>query len=466
MSSILVIDDNIDVMNNVADILSFEGYQTDKASRGQEGLKKIDQNEPDCVILDLRLPDIDGWEIMDKIEDKMNSSLEVVVITAHGDVESAVKAMKKGAYDFIEKPFDRDVLIITVKRAVESIQYKTEIRKLKKSFNLSIDGKEIIAKSDSMKEVIKQVDRVANTALSILIQGETGSGKEVVANLIHQRSDRADKPFVTVDCGAIPENLIESELFGYEKGAFTGAHKKRCGKFVAANQGSLYLDEVGNLPIQHQRRLLRAVEQKTVSLLGSKETQEVDVRIISATNVDLSESVRQGEFRQDLFYRLSEFVIYIPPLRKRPEAIPYLAKKFIEEENQELNTEIKDISKDGIKKLMSYQWPGNIRELRNVIRRSMLKANEIISKQDIDLINDTSQDPLSCLGDIDRIASDYDSYKEALNQVNEKLDKKLVLKSILEANGNISKAARLYGITRKNFYKKIDKYGIRKDINL
>ena len=466
MHSILVIDDNQDIMNNIADILSFEGYDTDTAGLGREGLKKINADNPDCIILDLKLPDINGWEIMNEIKDKMKSSLEVIVITAHGDVQSAVKAMKKGAYDFIEKPFDKDVLTITVKRAIESIKNKKEIKQLKRNFNLSVDGKEIVTKSDAMKEVLKQVDRVANTALSILIQGETGSGKEVVANLIHQRSQRADNPFVTVDCGAIPENLIESELFGYEKGAFTGAHKKKSGKFVAAHKGSLYLDEIGNLPFQHQRRLLRAVEQKTVSLLGSKETKEVDVRIISATNVDLSESVKNGTFRQDLFYRLSEFVIEVPPLRKRPEAIPYLANKFIKEGNEELNTEIEGMSQSGVKKLMDYHWPGNIRQLKNVIRRSMLRAEKVIKKRDIDLTNDPSYENINDINNIEKLVEDHDSYKNALDELGHNLEKKLVIQAIVESNGNISKAAELFGITRKNFYRKIKKYEIRDEINL
>ncbi|HMA62209.1 MAG TPA: sigma-54 dependent transcriptional regulator [bacterium] len=465
MCSILVVDDNIDIMNNIADMLSYEGYETCKASRGQEGLEKIRKHEPDCVILDMRLPDISGWDVMDKIKDRMESGLAVIVITAHGDVSSAVKAMKKGAYDFIEKPFNNDVLVLTVDRAIESIKYKTEIRRLKKSYRLSIGGKEIIAKSGAMKEVLQQIDNVANTAISVLIQGETGSGKEVVANLIHQRSDRAEHPFVTVDCGAIPENLLESELFGFEKGAFTGAHEDKSGKFIAAHQGSLYLDEIGNLPLQHQRRLLRAVEQKTVDPLGSKDSKIVDVRIITASNDDLGKAVQEGNFREDLFYRLSEYVIHIPPLRERPEAIPYLAKKFIEEGNLELKTEIEDISKESIKELMDYNWPGNIRQLKNVIRRSMLKADKIIKVKDIDLRDKLA--PENKKGrDLETLVSRHDNYKDALSEMNKKMEKKLVLQALSQSNGNISKAAKLFGITRKNFYKKIEKHKIRQEMDL
>mgnify|MGYP006285847309 CR=1 FL=1 len=465
MCSILVVDDNIDIMNNIADMLSYEGYDTFTASRGQEGLKKIRKHEPDCVILDMRLPDISGWDVMDKIRKKMKSGLAVIVITAHGDVSSAVKAMKKGAYDFIEKPFNNEVLVLTVDRAIESIKYKTEIRRLKKSYSLSIGGKEVIAKSGAMKDVLQQIDNVANTAISVLIQGETGSGKEVVANLIHQRSDRAEHPFVTVDCGAIPENLLESELFGFEKGAFTGAHEDKSGKFVAAHKGSLYLDEIGNLPVQHQRRLLRAVEQKTVDPLGSKDSKIVDVRIITASNDNLGKAVQEGDFREDLFYRLSEYVIHIPPLRERPEAIPYLAKKFIEEGNLELNTEIEDISKDGIKELMDYSWPGNIRQLKNVIRRSMLKADEIIKVKDIDL-RDKLVPENNKGGDLESLVNRHDTYKDALSEMNDKMEKKLVLQALSQSNGNISKAAKLFGITRKNFYKKIEKYSIRQEMDL
>lgn len=465
MCSILVVDDNIDIMNNIADMLSYEGYDAFTASRGQEGLKKIRKHEPDCVILDMRLPDISGWDVMDKIKERMDSGLAVIVITAHGDVSSAVKAMKKGAYDFIEKPFNNEVLVLTVDRAIESIKYKTEIRRLKKSYSLSIGGKEVIAKSGAMKDVLQQIDNVANTAISVLIQGETGSGKEVVANLIHHRSDRAEHPFVTVDCGAIPENLLESELFGFEKGAFTGAHEDKSGKFVAAHKGSLYLDEIGNLPVQHQRRLLRAVEQKTVDPLGSKDSKMVDVRIITASNDNLGKAVQEGDFREDLFYRLSEYVIHIPPLRERPEAIPYLAKKFIEEGNLELNTKIEDISKDGIKELMDYSWPGNIRQLKNVIRRSMLKADEIIKVKDIDL-RDKLVPENNKGGALESLVNRHDTYKDALSEMNDKMEKKLVLQALSQSNGNISKAAKLFGITRKNFYKKIEKYSIRQEMDL
>lgn len=465
MCSILVVDDNIDIMNNIADMLSYEGYDAFTASRGQEGLKKIRKHEPDCVILDMRLPDISGWDVMDKIKERMDSGLAVIVITAHGDVSSAVKAMKKGAYDFIEKPFNNEVLVLTVDRAIESIKYKTEIRRLKKSYSLSIGGKEVIAKSGAMKDVLQQIDNVANTAISVLIQGETGSGKEIVANLIHQRSDRAEHPFVTVDCGAIPENLLESELFGFEKGAFTGAHEDKSGKFVAAHKGSLYLDEIGNLPVQHQRRLLRAVEQKTVDPLGSKDSKMVDVRIITASNDNLGKAVQEGDFREDLFYRLSEYVIHIPPLRERPEAIPYLAKKFIEEGNLELNTKIEDISKDGIKELMDYSWPGNIRQLKNVIRRSMLKADEIIKVKDIDL-RDKLVPENNKGGALESLVNRHDTYKDALSEMNDKMEKKLVLQALSQSNGNISKAAKLFGITRKNFYKKIEKYSIRQEMDL
>ena len=413
------------------------------------------------MILDLKLPEIDGWGVMQSLRQEMKSGLIIIVITAFGDVASAVRAVKEGAFDFLEKPFNNEVLLLSIVRALSNQNVRKELKNLKKSIGRTPKGEEVFGKSLAIKNLIKQMNPIAKTNISILIHGETGSGKEVVANYLHAVSERRDKPFITVDCGAIPENLIESELFGYEKGAYTGAVKKTEGKFVAANGGTLFLDEIGNLPLKQQRTILRAVEQKTITPIGSTKSIKVDTRLFCATNENLAEKVIEGTFREDLYYRLSEFVIQVPPLRNRIEDIPIIVNSFIKQYKAELNPKIKAIDEKTLKNLMKFDWPGNVRQLRNTIRRAMVMADETIKSEHINVAKQIVLDNSNCDYYLEEILSSEPPYKKKFKQIVEQIEKELLERLLLENNNNISKVARLFGVDRKSIYIKLEQYGLK-----
>ncbi len=466
MSKILIVDDNNDTRSNIDELLRLYEYKTDVAADGVEALKKIDAFNPNCLILDLKLPEIDGWGVMDRIQDRMANGLVVIVITAFGDVASAVKAVKKGAFDFIEKPFNNEVLLFSVKRALSSHKVQRELSALKKSIGQTPKSEEIFGKSPAVRQLIKQINPVAKTNISVLIHGETGSGKEVVANYLHAISHRKDKPFITVDCGAIPENLIESELFGYEKGAFTGALQKTKGKFQAADGGTLFLDEIGNLPLSQQRTILRAVEQKTITPVGSNKPVKVDTRLFCATNDDLSEKVAEGQFREDLFYRLSEFEVNIPPLRERLEDIPTIANSFLSQSKKELNSNIRSISDDAFKLLMSYSWPGNVRQLRNTIRRAMVMADDVIQPEHIKTLEKPTGDISNCEKYVEEILNSKPPYREKFQEITEIIERKVLEKLLINNKNNISKVSRLYGADRKSVTSRIKKFGLKEKLDI
>lgn len=461
MNKILVVDDNNDTRNNIDELLHLFDYETETAENGAIAIEKAREFQPDIMILDLKLPEIDGWGVMNTLKKEIDDGLLIIVITAFGDVSSAVKAVKTGAFDFLEKPFNNEVLLLSINRALKSLKVKKELTALKKSIGQTPKSEKIFGKSPAVTKLVKQMNPIAKTNISILIHGETGSGKEVVANYLHAMSSRADKPFVTVDCGAIPENLIESELFGYEKGAFTGAVKNTKGKFLAADGGTLFLDEIGNLPIKQQRTILRAVEQKTITPVGSNQPIKVDTRLFCATNDNLAEKVADGSFREDLYYRLSEFVIEVPPLRDRLEDIPNIINSFIEQFKEELNPKIKGIHEKTLKKLMQFQWPGNVRQLRNVIRRAMVMADDIIKCEHINLKNKQQGLENDCDNYIDEIMKGEPPLKNKLYLVFEKIEEQLLEKLLSENKNNISKVSRLMGYDRKTIYNKIEQYEIK-----
>ena len=461
---ILVVDDNVDTRDNIKEILEDEGYDVTTASNGVDAVSLINNNPVDCLVLDMRLPGKDGWEVLKEIKPKIDAGLAVIIITAYGDISSAVKAVRMGAYDYIEKPFDNDALILAVKRGLENLRLKRELSDLKRLIYSKKDLEEFFGCSKAIKKVLDQINMVASTDISILIYGETGSGKEVIANFIHNRSLRKNNPFVAIDCGALPDSLIESELFGFEKGSFTGAYERKPGKFELANGGTLFLDEVGNLPLSQQQKLLRVLDTKKVLPIGSKKEKRVNTRVIAATNKDLSELVEKGEFRSDLYYRLSEFVIEIPPLRKRQEDIPIIVGNLIREANLELGKSVRSVSEEAMNKLMNYNWPGNVRELRNVIRRAVLVADEVIESENIVLNVSTDErewEPKRHIN-VSVCVNDGDKYISVLDEV----DKELVKRALEEAGWNISRAAKLYGIDRTNFYRKMKKYGVTRKVSL
>ncbi len=371
MEKILIVDDDKDFQFTVYNILKDEGYEVIVTNNGTGAFNKIKRTSPDLVLLDIKLPDINGMKILERIK-KTDKDLIVIMITGYGHINETVKAMKLGAFDYITKPFDNRELIIRIKKALQTQYLNKELESLRKIVGENIVTKEVMGEGPKIKRVLNQLKIIAPTNLSVIIQGESGTGKELIAQMIHQVSKRKDEPFITIDCGTIPVELAESELFGYEKGAFTGSDSKKEGRFEQANGGTLFLDEINNLSDAIQMKLLRVIQERKLQHLGGKKDINIDVRIIVATNVDLYEAVKSGKFRNDLFHRLNEFHIFIPPLRERKEDIPTLAKHFLNMANKELNRKIKGFSADAMKFLHNYSWPGNVRELKNAIRRAVI----------------------------------------------------------------------------------------------
>ncbi len=448
MANILIVDDDLEIRKTLRELLTLHGFKTFDAENGKEGLEIFRKTKIDAILLDIRMPEMDGMETMQRVK-KINPDVPIIFVTAYGDIPTAVEAVKSGAYDFIVKPVKIDRLLLTLRRALEKVELQNELKRLSTVMNFSLES--VFGKSSAIKNIIEQIKQVAWTDFSVIIQGETGSGKTMVARIIHNQSKRADKPFVPVDIGAIPESLIESELFGYEKGAFTGAERRKCGFFEIADGGTILIDELENLTPYVQSKLLRVAEEKKIYPLGSTKPVDVNVRIIAATNTDIKKSVMEKKFREDLFYRLGEFIITIPPLRNRPEDIPYLAHKFASEAADELNKHIKEIRSDTVDLLLRYPWPGNVRELKNVIRRAVLLAdNEIIKPEHIEFLIEEIEKkelPLLPLKEISAMAA-----KEA---------EKIVIKKALKmTDGNKTKAASLLQIDYKTLLTKIKEFGI------
>ncbi|MDD5765291.1 MAG: sigma-54 dependent transcriptional regulator, partial [Candidatus Marinimicrobia bacterium] len=402
----------------------------------------------------------DGWQVLEAIKPEIDAGLIVIIITAFGEISGAVRAIKLGAYDFIEKPFDNERLLLCIRRGLDAQNISTELNLLKSSLDKAPESEKIFGTSNAIRKVIQQADLIAPTDYSVFIFGETGSGKEVVANYIHRHSARRNRPFIAVDCGAIPESLLESELFGFEKGSFTGAFQKRHGKFLQANGGTLYLDEIGNLPLEHQKRFLRAIDQKTITPIGSTDSISIDVRYIIATNSDLEVMAKDGKFRNDLYYRLVEYSISIPPLRERQEDIPYLAHCFLKEATEQLHRNVSDISEDAIEKLTNYQWYGNVRQLRTVIRNAALIAHNVIMPVDIVFpLKKTREDELPAT--IHSFSPKDLQIKKSLEEYFLKIEKETIIEVLQRTKGNITKAAELFGISRQCMSERIKKFRLK-----
>ncbi|MBC8385452.1 MAG: sigma-54-dependent Fis family transcriptional regulator [Candidatus Cloacimonetes bacterium] len=452
MDKILIVDDNTDMQFLLSNILSEEGYETFSAGNGNRAITEVKRNNPDLVLLDIRLPGMDGLRVLEEIR-KINPEILVIMITAFGDIKSAVQAMKDGAFDYVTKPFDNEALILNIKKAMKTKHLSDEVEDLKKQLQ---EQKEIkfLGESPQMKMVLKQVDLVAPTNMSLIIQGKSGTGKEVIAKLIHKRSSRKDKPFIAVDCGSIPETLVESELFGHEKGSFTGADSLKKGQFELAHGGTLLLDELTNLPFDAQAKLLRAIEERQIIRIGGKKPIRIDVRIIATTNLDIIQTVQDGKFRDDLFHRLNEFQITLPLLNQRKEDIPILARKFLQDSNKDLNKTIKDFSSESINRLINYQWPGNIRELKHVIKRAVLLTESGNITPDKLVLNVVKpHDEVS-------ISESFDK-GETYDDIIRRVEKDLILKAIDQAGGNKTKAAEMLNMNRKTFYRKMNSLGIQ-----
>src|SRR6187455_54731 len=379
-SRILVIDDEAAIRDSLKMTLEYEGYEFIGAATGQEGLALAEREAPDLVLLDVKMPGMDGIEVLERLRN-MNESLPVVVVSGHGTISTAVEATKKGAFDFIEKPFASDRVLVSLKNALDQGRLRDENRSLKKAVEVR---HQMIGESAVLKQVMAAVGRAAPTNATVLIQGESGVGKELVARTIHRNSLRSRERFVQVNCAAIPEELIESELFGHEKGSFTGATEKQVGKFEQADKGTIFLDEVGDMSPKTQAKVLRVLQEGEVERLGSARTIKVDVRVIAATNKNLEEEIEKGHFREDLFFRLNVIPIHVQPLRERPEDIPLLVRHYIEFFSRENNARPKKISQAALDALQRYRWKGNIRELANTVERLIIMtAGDTIEAGDL-----------------------------------------------------------------------------------
>jgi len=456
---ILIIDDQETLCYFLTESLEEKGYQAIAAYTAAEGLEVVTRQQIDLVLLDLKLPDGDGLDVLYEIR-KADSSLPVIVLTGHAGVESAVQAMKLGAYDYLEKPINLEELSIAAAKALESRAMRQEIQRLR--LQQGKDHEFIVGDNKQMQDIMHLIERVAPTKASLLIQGESGTGKEVVAQAVHRLSPRSKKGFVPINCAAIPDNLLETELFGFEEGAFTDARRPKPGLIEMADGGTLFLDEISTLKLGLQAKLLRMLETETVRRVGGVKDIPVDLRIIAATNRELRQAIREGEFRKDLFYRLSVVVIDIPPLRERVEDIDKFAAAFIADLNRARATSVQGISEDALRLLRQYEWPGNVRELRNVIERAMILCSgdqinvgdlpaEIVSKEPAMAFE-------SSLVPIPRVSEGVD-----MEGMVASIKKRMMLEALEQAKGNKSQAARLLGLSRDQFNYGMKKYGLEAD---
>ncbi len=381
MAKILVIDDEVAIRKTLKEILEYENHTVDTAKDGFEALDKVKANHYDVILLDIKMPKKDGIEVLESIM-QISPETPVIMITGHGTVETAVEALKKGAYDFLEKPLDLNRLLVAVRNALEKKDLVKETKKLRKKINKTY---ELIGESPAIKQVKEMIERVAPTDARVLIIGENGTGKEIVARLLHEKSNRANGPFVEVNCAAIPSELIESELFGHEKGAFTSAYKSRKGKFELANGGTIFLDEIGDMSLAAQAKVLRVLEEQKLTPVGSNKQIKIDVRVIAATNKNLQEEIKKGNFREDLYHRLSVIIIRMPTLNERVEDIPLLVDYFLKMASEEYNMPRKSITDEAIKELQKIKWTGNIRELKNVVERLVILGGNPITDEDVKL---------------------------------------------------------------------------------
>lgn len=381
MARILIVDDESAIRRTLKDILEFEKYVVDEAADGMECLVKIKQNQYDVVILDIKMPKMDGMETLDRIQE-LQPELPVVMISGHATIDTAVEAVKKGAFDFVSKPPDLNRLLITLRNAMDKSSLISERKVLQRKVHKS-QTQEIIGESEAIRFITDTIDRVAPTDARVLITGSNGTGKELVARWIHEKSQRNSGPIVEVNCAAIPSELIESELFGHEKGAFTSAIKQRVGKFELANGGTLFLDEVGDMSLSAQAKVLRALQENRITRVGGDKEIKVDVRVVAATNKDLKEEIRKGNFREDLYHRLAVILVHVPDLNQRREDVPLLIEHFTDIVCQEYGVPVKKYTREAIDELCNNNWSGNIRELRNVVERLIILSGKVIDKKDV-----------------------------------------------------------------------------------
>jgi two-component system, NtrC family, response regulator AtoC len=464
---ILIADDEISLRKVLAASLRREGYEVVSAQNGTEALQLLkatespDTGDPfDLVISDVRMPGIGGIELLSRVK-KRYPDLPVVMLTAHGTVDMAVQALKVGAFDFVTKPYERDEFHTIIRKALDH-----HLRDLQESRSSDPEGtkKYLVGESEPMRAIINVIEKVADTPSTVLITGESGTGKELVALALHQESSRKDEPFIRINCGAIPPTLIEAELFGHEKGAFTGAIASKPGRFELADNGTLLLDEIGDLPLEMQVKVLRALQESTFERVGGVKSISVNVRLIAATNKDLQKAIAEGQFRDDLFYRLNVVPVELPPLRNRKEDIPLLAANFLEKFNERLGRSVETISVEAMNTLTSYSWPGNIRELENIIERTMLFSDSPeITVEDLppEIVAQVHKPTTRLSPQPTSLQGGEASMKEIVRQATMEIEHDLILQALEETGGNVTHAARKLKISRKSLQIKMKELGIR-----
>jgi two-component system, NtrC family, nitrogen regulation response regulator NtrX len=447
-NEILIIDDEKSIRDSISMILEYEKYSVDTAENGTEGLNKLQEKTYDLVFLDVKMPGIDGLEVLDIIKER-KKDIPVIMISGHGTIETAIESTRKGAYDFLEKPLDRDKLLISMRNAIEHSKITTEYKKIKNEIESKYD---ILGKSKAIMDILSVIEVVAKTDSRVLITGENGTGKELIARQIYKMSNRCNNPFVEVNCAAIPKELIESELFGHEKGSFTGATVLRIGKFEQAHTGTIFLDEIGDMSLDAQAKVLRVLEQGTFERVGGNELIKVDVRLISATNKNLELEIEKANFREDLFHRLNVIPIKAPPLRERREDIPLLIDSFLKYICTKYKIALKKIGPSLLNSLVSREWKGNVRELKNFIERLViLNPNKILIEEE------------NNIAEYRKIDSDFDFSQDISLQEFQENTESIFIKKQLEKNAwNVSKTADVLGIQRSHLYTKIKKYGLER----
>ncbi len=453
--SVLVVDDERSQREILRVILEEEDYEVILANGGKEALKAVREFAPDIILTDLKMPDMDGLGLLDSLP-KEPFLPPLIIMTAHGSISSAVEAMKKGAFNYLTKPLDKDELLIVLSRAFERLNLMKENYLLQQEVHGKFNLDNIIGSSDKMREVFSLIEKVSSSSVTVLLCGESGTGKELVAKAIHYNSPRKNKPLMAINCAAIPENLIESELFGYEIGAFTGATTRKLGIFETSNGGTLFLDEIGDLSLPMQSRLLRVLQEKEIRRVGGRENIKVDVRLIAATNKILEKEIQRGSFRDDLYYRLTVVTINIPPLRERKADIPRLAQFFLEKYNMEFGKRVKNINSEAMRALLDYDWPGNVRELESAIERAVLLGEgDTITMADIaGVIKKPLQRIASTNFEIPPSGIDF-----------EELEKNLLVQAMDRAGGVIAKAAKLLGMSYKTFWYRWEKFGLDSELS-
>ena len=458
VARVLIVDDDRDISLMLCALMKKEGLSSLTAYDGETALQMVPAAKPDMLLVDVKMPGIDGMEVLKRVKET-DPHLPVVLITAYAEVPASVAAMRAGAFDYLAKPFDHPEVVRVVRAALA----ERDRRRRSMAEEIAADNflRVTMGPSDAVTRIIREVNRVAQSDFSVIVQGETGSGKELVARALCQLSGRAEAPFIPLDCGAIPETLIESELFGYQKGAFTGATAPKAGIFEAAHGGTLFLDEIANLPLGAQAKLLRVLQEKAVLRLGAIRPVKVDVRLVTASNQELQGLVASGQMREDLYFRLNEFTITVPPLRERKDDIPYLAKRFMDLTNKELQKNVKGFSEYCLEALLSYNWPGNVRQLRSVIRRAVLLADDLITEKHLEI----KRAPVPGLAFTPKIQGtpwDELSLREIVHRSVVTVEREVLVQVLKHTRGNKAKAARLLQIDYKTIHTKLKQFGINR----